>query len=177
VDPTARHSHIAIARIVRTRGIRGEVLAELHTDFPSRFSLLNRVWLEFPDGNLRCFDVEHCWAHKGRQVLKFARIDSIAEAEILVGTWVVIEADQTVPIPHGTYWDYDLVGCTVRDKEGRSLGLVREVMHIVGNAQLVVQGQRGEFFVPVVAAICTEVSIPRKEIVVDLPEGLLDLNE
>jgi 16S rRNA processing protein RimM len=177
VDPTARLSHIAIARIVRTRGIRGEVLAELHTDFPSRFSLLKRVWLEFPDGNLRCFDVEHCWAHKGRQVLKFARIDSIAEAETLVGTWVVIEADQAVPIPHGTYWDYDLVGCTVRDKEGRSLGLVREVMHIAGNEQLVVQGERGEFLVPVVAAICKEISIPRKEIVVDLPEGLLDLNE
>ena len=176
MDPTTRHSHIAIARILRTRGNRGEVLAELHTDFPTRFSLLKRVWLEFPDGNLRSFEIEHCWTHNGRQVLKFAKIDSISEAEALVGTWVEIEADQAVPIPNGTYWDYDLIGCTVRDKDGTSLGLVREVMHIAGNAQLVVQGERGEFFVPVVAAICTEVSIPRKEIVIDPPEGLLDLN-
>lgn len=177
MDPTTRHSHIAIARILRTRGNRGEVLAELHTDFPTRFSLLKRVWLEFPDGNLRSFEIEHCWTHNGRQVLKFAKIDSISEAEALVGTWVEIEADQAVPIPNGTYWDYDLIGCTVRDKDGTSLGLVREVMHIAGNAQLVVQAERGEFFVPVVAAICKEVSISRKEIVVDLPEGLLDLNK
>ena len=177
MDPTAGPSHIAIARIVRTRGNRGEVLAELHTDFPARFSLLHRVWVEFPDGRRESLALENCWEHQGRQVLKFGGFDSITDAEALVGAWVEVEADQAVPLPEGTYWDRDLVGCSVRSASGEPLGVVTEVMRIAGNHQLVVRGERGEFLVPVVAAICTEISIPRREIVVDLPEGLMDLNQ
>jgi 16S rRNA processing protein RimM len=177
VDPTAGPSHIAIARIVRTRGNRGEVLAELHTDFPARFSLLPRVWVAFPDGRRESLALENCWQHQGRQVLKFRGFDSITAAEALVGAWVEVEADQAVTLPKGTYWDRDLVGCSVRSAGGEALGTVAEVMRIGGNHQLVIQGPRGEFLVPAVAAICREISISRREIVVDLPEGLMDLNK
>lgn len=177
MDPTAGPSHIAIARIVRTRGNRGEVLAELHTDFPARFSLLHRVWVAFPDGRRESLILENCWEHQGRQVLKFGGFDSITDAEALVGAWVEVEADQAVALPEGTYWDRDLVGCSVRSASGEPLGAVIEVMRIAGNHQLVVGGENGEFLVPLVAAICREISIPRREIVVDLPEGLMDLNK
>jgi 16S rRNA processing protein RimM len=177
VDPTARPSHIAIARIVRPRGNRGEVLVELHTDFPTRFGLLNRVWVRFPDGRRERLELERCWENQGRQVLKFGSIDSIADAEKLVGAWVEIEADQVVPLPAGTYWDHDLVGCSLRNDSGELVGVVTDVMRIAGNPQLVVLGASGEFMVPVVAAICKVISIARKEILVDLPEGLMDLNK
>lgn len=176
MNPTAGPTHIAIARIVRTRGNRGEVLAELHTDFPARFSLLHRVWVALPDGRRESLALEHCWEHQGRQVLKFGGFDSITDAEALVGAWVEVEADQAVALPEGAYWDRDLVGCSVRGAGGEPLGAVTEVLRIAGNHQLVVRGERGEFLVPVVAAICREISIARKEIVVDLPEGLMDLN-
>ena len=110
-------------------------------------------------------------------MLKFGGIDSITAAEALVGAWVEVEADQAVTLPEGTYWDHDLVGCSVRSAGGEALGTVAEVMRIGGNHQLVVQGPRGEFLVPAVAAICREISISRREIVVDLPEGLMDLNK
>jgi len=177
VDPTAGPSHIAIARIVRTRGNRGEVLAELHTDFPTRFSLLHRVWVAFPDGRRESLVLENSWEHRDRQVLKFGGFDSITDAAALVGAWVEIDSDQAVALPEGTYWDRDLVGCSVRSANGEPLGVVREILRLAGNHQLVVRGERGEFLVPVVAAICTEISIPRREIVVDLPEGLMDLNK
>jgi 16S rRNA processing protein RimM len=121
--------------------------------------------------------LESCREHKGRQVLKFEAIDSIAGAEALIGAWVEIEADQTVPLPEGTYWDYDLVGCSLRDARGTFLGVVRDVVHIAGNSQLVVQGESGEYLVPAVATICREISLERREIVVELPEGLMDLNK
>jgi 16S rRNA processing protein RimM len=114
VDPAARSSFIAIARIVRTRGNRGEVLVELHTDFPTRFSHLERVWIEHPDGRRESLEVEKEWVHQGRQVLKFRSVDSISEAEKLSGAWVQIESDQAMPLAAGQYWDHDLVGCTVR---------------------------------------------------------------
>jgi 16S rRNA processing protein RimM len=176
VDPTAQPSHIAIARIVRPRGNRGEVLVELHTDFPARFSLLNRVWVEFPDGRRECRQLERCWEHQGRQVLKFHAVDSITDAEKLVGAWIEIEANQAVLLPEGTYWDRDLIGCMVRNESGELIGEVADILRIAGNDQLVVRGERGEFMVPLVASICRDISIARKEILVELPEGLVDLN-
>ena len=176
MDPTARPSHIAIAKILRPRGNRGEVLVELHTDFPARFSLLHRVRLEYPDGRHECLTIEHCWEHQGRQVLKFCSIDSIGDAERLTGAWVEIEPDQAVQLPAGTYWDHDLIGCRLLNRRGETLGVVTQVLRIAGNDQLVVQNGDVEYMVPVVAAICREVSIAHKEILVELPEGLISLN-
>jgi len=177
VDPTTQPSHIAIARILRPRGNRGEVLVELHTDFPARFSHLNRVLVEFPDGRRECLDIERCWEHQGRQVLKFASINSISDAEKLVGAWIEVEADGVVTLPEGTYWDHDLVGCLLRNRSGERLGVVTDILRIAGNDQLIVSSENGEFMVPVAAAICLEISIACKEILVELPEGLMDLNQ
>jgi 16S rRNA processing protein RimM len=176
VDPTAGHSYFVIARIVRPRGNRGEVLADLHTDFPERFSILKTVWLEFQDGSRETHELQDSWVHQGRMVLKFAEIDSISQAETLKGAWVEIESAEAVALPEGSYWDHDLVGCTVRNLQGDELGTVAEFLRIAGNEQLMVRGQQGEFMIPFVASICRDISIDRKEILVDLPEGLMDLN-
>jgi 16S rRNA processing protein RimM len=176
VEPTAGPSYIAIARIARTRGNRGEVLADLFTDFPARFETLREVWLELEDGRRRLYVLEECWSHKGRQVLKFAGIDSISAAQELAGAWVKIAPEDAVPLPEGTYFDHDLIGCSVREAGGKSLGEVTDVLRIDGNNQLVVNGPQGEFMIPAVGAICKSVSIAEKVIIVDLPEGLIDLN-
>ncbi len=110
------------------------------------------------------------------EVLKFKAVDTISQAEHLVGAWIEIEAEQAAPLPQGTYWDHELAGCVLRNADGDPLGEVTGVLRIAGNSQLVVRGKDGEFLVPMVAAICKEVSISRKEIVVDLPEGLMDIN-
>jgi len=167
---------IAIARIARTRGIRGEVLADLHTDFPTRFEKLAEVWLEFPDLRRQRFLLQSSWEHRGRRVLKFKGIDSISDAEQLIGAWIRIEQGSMEPLEPGTYYDHDLVGCLVQDVEGNGLGTVLHVQRIQGNSLLVVEGPEGEFYVPAVAPICTSVRIDKKLITVDLPEGLIDLN-
>jgi 16S rRNA processing protein RimM len=176
VEPTARPSYIAIARIARPRGNRGEVLADLLTDFPARFENLGQVWLELEDGRRKMFVLEESWSHQGRLVLKFAGIDSIAAAQELAGAWVEVVSEDAVRLPEGTYFDHELIGCIVREVDGESLGEVTEVLRIEGNNQLVVNGPRGEFMIPAVEAICKKISITEKEILVDLPEGLIDLN-
>ena len=177
VEPNARPSFIAIARIVRPRGNRGEVLADSHTDFPARFNLLKEVWLSFPGGHRRIFVLEDCWEHKGRLVFKFSGVDSIDSAIGLAGAWVEVPADQAVVLPPGSYFDHDLAGCKVCDGQGKILGKVVEVLRITGNSQLLVRGEQGEFFVPATAEICREISTEQKMIVVELPEGLIDLNK
>lgn len=167
---------VAVARIARTRGTRGEVLADVHSDFPSRFETLARVWLRLPDGTREGATLEDCWGHQGRLVLKFEGFDSIEASERLAGAWVEVAPQEAVPLPEGTYFDHDLVGCRVLDSGGSEIGTVTEVLRFAGNHQLVVATPRGECLIPAHADICREVAIDRKEIVVELPEGLIDLN-
>jgi 16S rRNA processing protein RimM len=149
----------------------------LYTDFPDRFNKLEEVWVEFDGGSRQCFTLENSWPHKGRMVLKFAGIDAIGEAERLAGCWVEVPADRAVPLPEGTYFDHDLIGCSVQDTRGEKLGVVSGVLRIAGNSQLVLQGPEGECLIPLVQSICVRVSIKDKQIVVDPPEGLMDLGK
>ncbi len=176
MEPDTDSPALAIARIVRTRGNRGEVLADILTDFPERFQRLKAVWLEFPDRHRELAVVEATWVHKGRQVLKFAGIESISEAERLRAAWVLVERKDAVPLKQGEYYDHDLIGCRVVDAAGAVLGTVREILKAAGNAVLIVDGAAGEILIPAVADFCRRISITEKLIVVDLPEGLLDLN-
>jgi 16S rRNA processing protein RimM len=177
VEPDIQPSFIAIARIARTRGNRGEVLADLYTDFPDRFDALEEVWLESGDGQRRRMALEESWEHKGRIVLKFAGVDSISSAEAYAGNWVVIPSDQAVPLPEGTYFDHDLVGCTVQDIHANRLGVVQEVLHIAGNSLLAVNNAGKEYLIPAVESFCKQISVKEKQILVDLPEGLMDLGK
>jgi 16S rRNA processing protein RimM len=171
-------SFIAIARIARTRGNRGEVLADLYSDNPDRFDDLDEVWLEFDDGRRQARTrkkLEDVWDHKGRKVLKFEGVDTISDAEAWAGCWVMIPADQVVKLPEGTYFNHDLKGCAVSSIDGTLIGTVSEVLDIADNTQLVVRGGGREYLIPAVKSICIEVSIPDKRILIDPPEGLMDL--
>jgi 16S rRNA processing protein RimM len=103
-------------------------------------------------------------------------VNSISQAEALVGAWVQLEAARAVALPEGTYFDHELVGCRVVDASGANLGTVVEILRIPGNHQLVVRGDRGEYLIPANGDACREVSIAERRIVADLPEGLMDLN-
>ncbi|NWG12912.1 MAG: 16S rRNA processing protein RimM [Acidobacteria bacterium] len=176
MEPGTGPGFSAVARIARIRGNRGEVLAEPYSDFPERYRNLRNVWLEFADQHREHALVEAVWEHKGRQVLKFAGIDSISQASRLVGAWVLVEPDETVSLAVGSFFDHDLVGCRVIDGRGTELGVVSGIHKIPGNDLLVVNGAHGEILIPAVGVLCREISLPRKQIIVDLPEGLIELN-
>jgi len=170
-------STIAVARIARARGIRGEVVADYHTDFPGRFEHLDEVRLALPDGARERRSVEEAWDHNGRLVLKLGGVDTVEQAARLAGAWVEIAAAEAVELPAGSYYDHDLVGCVVVDPRGRELGRIKEVLRLAGNHQLVVEHAGAEYMIPARAELCTEVSLEARRVVVDLPEGLIDLNQ
>jgi len=176
VGPEEPSSFITIALIVRTRGNKGEVLADSLTDFPDRFDMLAEVWLEFENSRLQKITLDSTWEHKGRRILKFAGFDTISSAETLIGCLVQIPEEQAVQLPEGTYFDHDLIGCSVEDSHGMHLGVVEDILRISGNNQLVVKDLDKEFLIPAVETICTRISIKKKQIIVDPPEGLMDLD-
>src|SRR5262245_23857391 len=166
---------ISVARIARPQGHRGEVIADLLTDFPGRFARLSRVYVKRADGRLLPLDLENSRQHKGRVALKFAGCDTVSGAEALRDARVMISRDQLVELPEDTYYDFDLIGCEVVAIEGQRLGRVEEVQNYGAAPLLVVRDGARELLIPLVLSICVEISTERKRIVVNPPEGLLEL--
>jgi 16S rRNA processing protein RimM len=167
---------IAVARIARARGIRGEVVADYHTDFPSRFADVDEVWVAVPGRARERRRIEEAWDHQGRLVLKLEGIDTVESAAALAGAWVEVDSREAVALPEGSYFDHDLVGCTVVDSRGEELGRIKEVLRLEGNHQLVVEHRGADYMIPARAEFCTSIRIDERRVVVDLPEGLIDLN-
>ena len=166
---------IVVARIVRPQGLRGEVIAELLTDFPERFKVLDAVRVVRPGGEALTLKLERCWPHKGRMVLKFAGYDTIERAEELRDARLTVSREQLVRLPENTFYDFDLVGCEVTTSGGERLGHVAEIHRYGATPLLAVRGEGREHLIPLALDICTEIDVARKRIIVEPPEGLLDL--
>src|SRR5579884_1553752 len=129
---------IVIAHLMRPQGRRGEVLADVLTDFPERFGERREVMLLDAEGNpLRSAAEESHWLHKGRVVLKFAGTDSISEAEELRGLDVAIPRDQRVSLDKDSVYISDLIGCHVI-QAGRDIGRIITVDRETTDAPLLV---------------------------------------
>jgi len=174
---------LAIARIVRPQGRRGEVAAEILTDFQSRFQELRQAFLEQPGQAPQPVVVEGAWPHKGRVILKFSGVDSIESASCLRGRHVLIPRDEKTPLPPHHYYLWELKGCqVVTERQGvpYEVGTVTEVERTGGVDLLHVarrDRRRADVLIPLAQAICTRIDAQAKTIVIDPPEDLLELND
>ncbi len=171
-EDTAGKELVSVARVIKPKGLKGEVVAELFTDFPERFENLERVLI--PGSPPELLEIEKFRFEKNRIVFKFRSIDSIERAERLRGAELCVEEADAVELEEGEYFDWELEGCTIESINGETVGIVKEVFRAGENVNLVVSGAEKEYMVPFVEAICTEVDIDSKKILVDLPEGLLE---
>lgn len=164
---------IAIARIARPRGIRGELVGEILTDFPGRFDGLTDATAVLPDGTRRELKIESAWFQNGRIVMKFAGVDSIEAGDELRDAEICVRESEAVELGEGEFFDWQLEGCTAITATGETLGTVKELMRTGATEILVIEGDR-EYLIPFAESICTEVDIESKRIVIDPPEGLLE---
>jgi 16S rRNA processing protein RimM len=165
---------IAIARIAKTRGLRGETVADVLTDFPGRFENLETVCAVKPNGERDELKIEDFRFQKGRIILKFAGVDSIEAAEVFRGAEICIPESEAVELEVDEYFDWELEDCAVETVEGEQIGRVKEVMRTGGTEILIVAGADKEYLIPFAKEICTEVDVENKLIRIDVPEGLLD---
>ena len=166
---------ISVARIVKTQGNRGEVAAEILTDFPERFQRLSAVALEKEGQAALELNLENHWFHKHRVILKFRGIDAITPAERLVGYEVTIDNSELMALQPGAYYQHDLVGCRIEDQDGVIRGEVIEVLGGPGNYLLKVSRVTGDFLVPFAESYFPKIDVLNKVLICDLPEGLEDL--
>lgn len=165
---------VAIARVAKPRGLKGELVADLLTDFPERFDGLTNVIGVFVNGEHRELKIEDAWFQNDRIVLKFEGIDSIEAADEFRNTEICVDESDAVRLDTGEYYDWQLEGCEVFTLDGTAIGKVREVMRTGGTENLVVENEGRDVLIPFAEAICIEVDIEKKLIVVDPPEGLLE---
>jgi 16S rRNA processing protein RimM len=165
---------VAIAKIVRSRGLKGELAAELLTDFPERFENLETVTALSPDGDRLQLKIEKFWFQKDRIILKFAGYDTIERAEELRDHEICIPESEAVELESDEFFDWQLEGCMVETVDGQRIGEVLELMRPGGTELLVVKGDTKEYLIPFAESICVEVDIENKRIKIDPPEGLLE---
>jgi len=190
---------VTIARVAKTQGRHGEVAATLLTDFPELFETRKKLFALSGTGvakqnataelSRRKLDLDEHWFHKGMVVLKFAGVDSISDAEMLVGSEIQIPRSERAALGSDEFYVSDLIGCTVTDSGqeiGRVVGRVRDVQFGSGEAPLlvidsgvisggVISGSK-EYLVPFAAAYIEKIALEQKRLEMKLPEGLLELD-
>lgn len=165
-----------IARVIKPRGIRGEVACDVESDFPERFEALEEVTVWMPDDARRRLNIESHWFHKGRVILKFQGYDSMNSAQELIGGRLVISERDSQDLAAGEFLERDLIGSQAFTSDGRQIGSVAGLMRTGGTDVLVVRDERGrELLIPFADEICTEVDVTARRITISPPAGLLEL--
>lgn len=183
-EPPQQADHwVWLARCRHPQGRKGEVFADILTDFPEKFAERRRLWLlaeGAPASPPREAELVAHWPHKGGIVLHFAGVDSISEAETLKGLIVAIPVEQRAALADDEVYTGDLIGCTLVDVAGAEpvvVGEIEEVDRSAGPvALLVVQGAAGEVLVPFAKSYLRMLDLEGKRVEMALPAGLTDLN-
>ena len=176
-------TRVSLAQIVRTQGRHGEVCARVLTDFPERLLALRQAYVWNGAGEPREVAILSCRLEPSRQmaVFHFEGSHSIDDAKKLIGFEVQIPFADRAPLPAGSYYISDLIGCDALEKKSnRALGRVVDVQltggETPGTPLLVVETPDGELLIPMARDICREIDTASRRIVVALPEGLVELN-
>jgi 16S rRNA processing protein RimM len=169
---------IPLARVVKTQGRVGEVAAEIHSDVPERFVVGMKLFaLPKSQGSRRQLEVEDLWPHKGLLVLKFRGVDSMSDAELLLGAELQVPGAERAKLEPG--WNYvsDLIGCAVLD-HAREIGRIEDVEFGAGEAPLLIVADATgkKFDVPFAQAYLEGVDVKQRQVRMNLPEGMLEIN-
>jgi 16S rRNA processing protein RimM len=193
-------SFVWLARIRRTQGRKGEVFADILTDFPEKFAERRRLWLLCESSSSaphsqkarpsvgepalpspREVELKNHWLHKGGIVLHFEGVESITDAEQLSGLIVAVPHSERVPLPEDEVYIGDLIGCTLVDVARADapvvVGPIEDVERAAGTSpMLIVRGTGGEVLVPFAKSYLRKVDLEARRVEMELPEGLTDLN-
>lgn len=165
-----------VGRVARAHGLKGQVIVNLETDFPeARFQPGAELFVE-RGGQVEPLTITTVRFHRERPVIGLRGIESIADAEPLAGLELRVPLDALAALPQGVFYRHDLIGCRVETTNGGTVGVVTDVEGTMAGSRLVVDGDGGEILIPLAAEICREIAPAAKRIVIDPPEGLIELN-
>jgi 16S rRNA processing protein RimM len=164
---------LLVGRVARPHGIRGQVIVNPETDFMEDRFRTGQVLLVGPAERTREYEISDVRFHQGRPILALAGVETIEDAVALAGSDLWLPESQLAPLPEGTFYRHDLIGCEVHDAKGTRLGSVTGVEGTLDRSYLVVDEH---LMIPLVGEIVTSVDIAARRVMIDPPEGLIELN-
>jgi 16S rRNA processing protein RimM len=165
---------VSIGKISGSKGKKGEL--KFYSDHSLNLPLLVTVYLSQKD-RIEEFEVESVVPYKDYQLIKFKGVNSLSQALELVGFEILVPEEALLPLEEGSYYLSQVIGCSVRTKDGCDVGKVEDMLFASSNNLLVVRQGKEEILIPFTQDVCIKVDLEKKEILVDPPEGLLELNE
>jgi 16S rRNA processing protein RimM len=170
------HDMVLVGIVARTHGNRGQVIVNNESDFPElRFRPGARLFARKPGGPIEVLRLTSVRFQQGRPILGLDGVGSIDDAERFAGAELRVPASEQEPLPPGSFYYHELIGCEVVTAGGDVVGKVAAVEGTGGASRLVVKGSRQEVLIPLAEEMCA-VDVAAKRIVVTPPPGLLELN-
>ena len=175
--PEASGDWVTLAVVIKTQGRRGEVAVDPHTDIPDRFRLKMQLSALSKDNVRRAVTIEDLWPHKRFLVMKFEGVETMTDAEALIGTELQVPLNERATLEPGWTYLSDLVGCIVFDGP-KEIGEIEDVQFGAGEAPLLVvkSGSKLPYEIPFAEAFLERLDLERKQVRMKLPEGLLEVN-
>lgn len=165
-----------VGLIARPHGLRGQVVVNPETDFPEdRFRPNAQVFTRRGD-SVQALTITTVRFQQGRPVLGLSGVDDMNAALAYSGAELRVPVEWLAPLPEGMFYRHDLIGCRVMTRSGELVGTVSDVDGTLAGSRLVVDAANGEVLVPLAADICTLIDVPGRQIIVNPPEGLLEVN-
>jgi 16S rRNA processing protein RimM len=167
---------VLVGRVARAHGIRGQMIVNPDTDFVEERFQVGAELLARREGRVERMRVTAMRVHQGRPIIALDAVLTTNEAEAMAGVELRVPLGALEVLPDGMFYRHDLVGCRVETIDGAEVGEVTLVEGELGASRLVVKAPFGDVLVPLARAICVVIDIAARRIVIDPPEGLLDLN-
>jgi 16S rRNA processing protein RimM len=171
-----RDDLLLVGRVARAHGNKGQVIVNPETDFPDERFRAGQELLVGPEGKTVVRRIRDARFHQGRPIVGFEGVDTMNDAEALAGAELWVPAATLAPLPEGTHYRHDLIGCEVHDTFGARVGVVRAVEGPIERSHLIVEAPGGDVMVPMVGGICVSIDTAARRIVIDPPDGLIGLN-
>lgn len=165
---------ITIGKVVKPWGLKGEMKIEPMTDFPERFKDLGRVYLVPSSGDEIACQVTTVRYANGVPYLTFSGYDTPEEAKTLNGYLIKVPREETVALPEGSYYWFEIIGMDVYSEEGEKLGTVSDIFETGSNDIYVMKRGKKEIYLPATREVVKQIDKEAKKMVIHLLDGLME---
>ena len=163
---------VAIGRVVKAQGLRGEVKIEKLSNVTGRYKFLEKVTLEFKNAECIQYDVEYTKIKGVYVILKLNGIDNSDDAELLRGAYVNVLRENVAPLTDNSYYTFDLENMNVFDSFGKKIGFVKRVAIYPANEVIIIEKEDEDIMIPAIKEYIVDINIKENKLTVNLPEGL-----
>jgi 16S rRNA processing protein RimM len=161
-----------IGRVANPHGVKGKIKVGYFGEDFSQFHFYREVFIEDRMGRLQSYEILEATPQPPRLILQLKDIRTVEEARTLVGKEIYVRKECLPDLPQDEYYWMEMIGMEVETEEGKRIGRIKKIFPTGAHDIYVVQGERGEIFLPAVEEVIQSIDRERKVMKVIWMEGL-----